>query len=187
MQLGGFLCTKQSFQWDWPELCAYWLLPAPTQRATQEKKEKANVKKEEIGKTEDGVVVDQYTLTNAHGMKAKIITYGGIITELDVPDRDGKMGDVVLGFDNLKSYLASSPYFGATVGRVANRIAKGRFTLDGKEYKLSVNNGPNSLHGGQKGFDKVVWKAEPSRDDGRRRAQAHATTARTARKAIPAI
>ena len=101
-----------------------------------------------------------YTLTNAHGMKAKIITYGGIITELDVPDRNGKMGDVVLGFDNLKSYLASSPYFGALIGRVANRVAKGRFKLDGKEYKLFVNNGPNSLHGGQKGFDKVIWHAE---------------------------
>jgi aldose 1-epimerase len=97
-----------------------------------------------------------YTLTNAHGMKAKIITYGGIITELDAPDRDGKMGDVVLGFDNLQSYLAGSPYFGALIGRVANRVAKGRFTLDGREYKLFVNNGPNALHGGEKGFDKVV-------------------------------
>ena len=115
----------------------------------------------EFGKMPDGKEVDMYTLTNAHGMKAKIITYGGIITELDVPDRNGKMGDVVLGFDNLKSYLTSSPYFGALIGRVANRIAKGRFKLDGKEYKLFVNNGPNSLHGGQKGFDKVVWQAEP--------------------------
>ena len=120
------------------------------------------VAKAEFGKTPDGKEVDLYTLTNAHGMKAKIITYGGIITELDAPDRDGKMGDVVLGFDNLKSYLAGSPYFGALIGRVANRIAKGRFTLDGKEYKLFINNGPNALHGGEKGFDKVVWKAEPA-------------------------
>jgi aldose 1-epimerase len=118
------------------------------------------VTKAEFGKTPDGKQVDLYTLTNAHGMKAKIITYGGIITELDAPDRDGKMGDVVLGFDNLQSYLAGSPYFGALIGRVANRIAKGRFKLDGKEYKLSVNNGPNALHGGEKGFDKVVWRAE---------------------------
>ncbi|MGH7173580.1 MAG: aldose epimerase family protein [Gemmataceae bacterium] len=125
------------------------------------KKEKASVKKEAFGKTSDGVAVEQYTLTNTHGMTAKIITYGGILTELDVPDRDGKLGDVVLGFDNLKDYLAGHPYFGATVGRVANRIAKGEFTLDGKKYKLAVNNAPNSLHGGQKGFDKVVWKAEP--------------------------
>ena len=106
-------------------------------------------------------------------MKAKIITYGGIITELDAPDRDGKMGDVVLGFDNLKGYLAGHPYFGALVGRVANRVAKGQFTLDGKEYKLAINNGPNSLHGGEKGFDKVVWKAEPVEARGRRGAQAH--------------
>ncbi len=119
------------------------------------------VAKTEFGKTPDGKDVDLYTLTNAHGMKAKITTYGGIITELDAPDRDGKMGDVVLGFDNLKNYLAGDPYFGAIIGRVANRIAKGRFTLDNKEYKLFVNNGPNALHGGQKGFDKVVWRAEP--------------------------
>ena len=124
------------------------------------KKEKASVKKESFGKTSDGVAVEQYILTNTNGMTAKIITYGAILTELDVPDRDGKMGDVVLGFDNLKDYLAGHPYFGATVGRVANRIAKGEFTLDGKKYKLAVNNAPNSLHGGQKGFDKVVWKAE---------------------------
>jgi aldose 1-epimerase len=119
------------------------------------------VAKKEFGKTPDGKQVDLYTLTNAHGMKAKIITYGGILTELDAPDRDGKMGDVVLGFDNLQSYLAGSPYFGALIGRVANRVAKGRFTLDGKEYKLFVNNGPNALHGGEKGFDKVVWRAKP--------------------------
>jgi aldose 1-epimerase len=93
-------------------------------------------------------------------MTAKVMTYGAILTELHVPDRDGKPADVVLGFDNLDAYLAGHPHFGATTGRVANRIAKGRFTLDGKEYKLAVNNGPNSLHGGLKGFDKVVWKAE---------------------------
>ncbi len=119
------------------------------------------VAKAEFGKTADGTPVDLYTLTNAHGMKAKIITYGGVVTELDAPDRDGKMGDVVLGFDNLKSYLAGDPYFGALIGRVANRVAKGRFTLGGKEYKLVKNNGPNALHGGEKGFDKVVWKGEP--------------------------
>src|SRR4029077_12931965 len=100
--------------------------------------------------------------TNANGMKAKVTTYGGILTELAVPDRDGKLGNVVLGFDNLAGYLAGHPHFGATTGRVANRIAKGKFTLDGKEYKLAVNNGPNSLHGGTKGFDKYVWKVEKS-------------------------
>lgn len=122
---------------------------------------KPSVEKKLFGKTSDGAAVDLFTLTNAKGMKAKVMTYGAILTELDVPDRDGKVGDVVLGFDNLASYLAGHPHFGATTGRVANRIAKGKFTLDGKEYKLAVNNGPNSLHGGLKGFDKVVWKAEP--------------------------
>src|SRR5579875_1662088 len=128
--------------------------------AQRETKEKLNVKKEAFGKSPDGVEIDQYILTNANGMTAKIITYGAILTELDVPDRDGKLGDVVLGFDNLKDYLERNPHFGATTGRVANRIAKGKFTLDGKEYKLAVNNGPNSLHGGLKGFDKKVWKAQ---------------------------
>ncbi len=130
--------------------------------APEDGKVAARLESANFGMTEDGTPVTLYTLTNAHGLKAKIMTYGGILTELDVPDRDGKMGDVVLGFDDLKGYLAGHPYFGALVGRVANRVAKGRFTLDGKEYKLAVNNGPNSLHGGLKGFDKVVWKAEPN-------------------------
>jgi aldose 1-epimerase len=119
------------------------------------------LEKKPFGKTDDGTPVDLYILTNGRGMTAKVMTYGAILTELDVPDKDGKPEDVVLGFDDLKGYLAGHPFFGATVGRVANRIAKGRFTLNGKEYKLAVNNGPNALHGGKKGFDKMVWKAEP--------------------------
>jgi aldose 1-epimerase len=115
----------------------------------------------EFGKLPDGTVVQEFTLTNTSGAKAKIITYGATLTELHVPDKDGKLGDVVLGFDDLKGYLGNDPYFGSTVGRVANRIAKGKFTLDGKEYTLATNNGPNALHGGKKGFDKVIWKAEP--------------------------
>jgi aldose 1-epimerase len=121
---------------------------------------KPTVEKIPFGKAADGAEIDLFILTNANGMKAKITTYGSILTELDVPDRDGKLGNVVLGFDNLAGYLAGHPHFGATTGRVANRIAKGKFTLDGKEYKLAVNNGPNALHGGLKGFDKVVWKGE---------------------------
>ena len=113
----------------------------------------------DFGKTPEGTPVELYVLTNGK-MTAKVMTYGAILTELQVPDRNGKLGDVVLGFDNLASYLAGHPYFGATTGRVANRVAGGKFTLDGKEYKLAVNNGPNSLHGGLKAFDKVVWKAE---------------------------
>jgi aldose 1-epimerase len=108
--------------------------------------------------------VELFTLTNSSGLVAKISNYGTIITELHVPDRTGKIDDVVLGFDNLEQYLKGHPYFGCTVGRVANRIAKGRFTLEGKTYHLAVNNVPNHLHGGLKGFDKVLWKAEPQPD-----------------------
>lgn len=119
------------------------------------------VQQSPFGKLPDGQAIEQYTLTNRHGIVAKIITYGGIVTELHVPDRNGTSADVALGFNNVDQYLAGHPYFGALVGRVANRIAKGKFSLDGKEYALAVNNGPNSLHGGLKGFDKQVWKARP--------------------------
>ncbi len=115
--------------------------------------------KEPFGTAPDGTPVDLYTLRNSSGMEARIMTYGGIIVSLKVPDKDGKLGDVVLGYDNLDSYVKNSPYFGAMIGRYGNRIAKGHFTLDGKEYTLAVNNGPNSLHGGLKGFDKRNWKA----------------------------
>src|SRR3954451_22097093 len=123
-----------------------------------ESRERARVETMDFGKTPDGTPVDLYVLTNGR-MTVKVMTYGAIITEIDVPDREGKASDVVLGFDQLSGYLAGHPYFGAAVGRVANRVARGAFTLDGKDYKLAVNNGPNSLHGGLKGFDKVVWDA----------------------------
>jgi aldose 1-epimerase len=122
----------------------------------------ARITKSNFGKLPDGTSVEQYTLINASGAFCKIITYGGIITEFFVPDKNGKLGDVVVGFDNLEQYLGSHPYFGAITGRFANRIAKGKFALDGKTYSLAINNGPNALHGGLKGFDKVVWKATPS-------------------------
>lgn len=134
--------------------CAVQAAPAP-QAAT------SPAVKTAFGQTKEGVAVEQYTLTNGHGMIAKVITYGATLTDLIVPDRDGKPGDVVLGYDKLQPYLAGVPYFGATIGRVGNRIAKGRFTLSGKTYTLATNNGPNHLHGGNKGFDKVVWKAQP--------------------------
>jgi aldose 1-epimerase len=120
-----------------------------------------NVEKDIFGKTADGKIVERYTLTNKNGSLARVITYGATLTELLVQDREGNLGDVVLGFDTLEQYEKESPYFGCTTGRVANRIAKGRFALDGVEYRLAVNNGPNHLHGGLKGFDKVVWKAAP--------------------------
>src|SRR5437763_8219716 len=119
----------------------------------------AKVTKESFGKTSDGQNVDIYTLTNRRGAEVKITSYGGIITSLRVPDRNGKLGDIVLGFDNLDAYLKGHPYFGAIIGRYGNRIAKGRFILDGVEYKLAVNNGENRLHGGIKGLVKVVWNA----------------------------
>jgi aldose 1-epimerase len=114
---------------------------------------------EPFGKTQDGKAVELYTLKNAHGLTAKVMTYGAILTQMDVPDKAGQFADVALGFSDLESYLKGHPYFGATVGRYANRIAAGKFSLDGHDYKLAVNNGPNSLHGGLKGFDKVVWTA----------------------------
>jgi aldose 1-epimerase len=119
-----------------------------------------DIKKEAFGKT-DGKDVHLYTLTNANGVQVKITNYGGIVTSIIVPDRQGKLADVVLGFDNLDDYIKKSPYFGCIVGRYGNRIANGRFTLDGKEYTLAQNNGQNNLHGGVKGFDKVVWDAQP--------------------------
>jgi aldose 1-epimerase len=121
----------------------------------------SSTEKSSFGKLPDGTGVDLYTLTNTNGVVAKVTNYGTIITELHVPDRNHKLGDVVLGFDNLAQYLKGHPCFGCTVGRVANRIAKGRFVLDGKTYTLAINNGPNHLHGGRKGFDKVLWKAAP--------------------------
>ncbi|MDQ3814359.1 MAG: galactose mutarotase, partial [Armatimonadota bacterium] len=116
-----------------------------------------------FGKTTDGKAATLYTLTNSHGVQAQITNYGGIVTVLKVPDRRGWLGDVVLGYDNLADYIKDTPYFGALIGRYGNRIANGKFTLDGKTYMLAKNNGPNHLHGGIKGFDKVVWKARPVR------------------------
>ena len=111
--------------------------------------------------TKDGKPVILYTLTNARGAQVKILNYGGVVQSVLVPDRRGRLGDVVLGFDTLPRYEKDSPYFGALIGRYGNRIARGRFTLDDKTYKLFVNNGPNSLHGGKAGFDKKVWSAIP--------------------------
>jgi aldose 1-epimerase len=126
---------------------------------------KMSIKKQVFGKTEDGKNVDLYTLTNSTGLNAKIMTYGGIVTSLQVPDRNGNFADIVLGCDSLDEYIKGSPYFGALIGRFGNRIAKGKFTLDGVEYTLATNNGPNHLHGGIKGFDKVVWNAKQMQTD----------------------
>jgi aldose 1-epimerase len=108
----------------------------------------------------NGHRVELFTLENKNGVEARITTYGGIIVSLKVPDRSGALGDVALGFDKLDDYVKRNPFFGAITGRYANRIAKGQFTLDGKQYHLAINNGPNSLHGGKSGFDKKVWRAK---------------------------
>jgi aldose 1-epimerase len=133
--------------------------------------EAATIAKSNFGTTQDGKPVDLYTMTNRHGMTVKFISYGGIITEIDAPDRRARSANVVLGFKTLREYESKNPFFGALVGRYANRIAKGRFELDGATYQLAVNNGPNALHGGVKGFDKQVWEvqAEPRRDPRHRR------------------
>jgi aldose 1-epimerase len=120
-----------------------------------------------FGKTKDGTEVQLYTLTNANGMVVKITNYGGIVTEIHVPDREGKMADVALGYGGLEDYLAGSPYFGCITGRYANRIAKGMFRIEGKEYSLAKNNGDNHLHGGEVGFDKRVWEAERIEEGGK--------------------
>jgi len=116
-----------------------------------------NVKMTSFGKTADGKAIDLYTLTNASGVQTAITNYGAIVVSVKVPDRQGKLADVVLGFDALKGYLAKHPYFGAIVGRYGNRIANGKFTLDGKQYTLAQNDGQQHLHGGVRGFDKAVW------------------------------
>lgn len=126
----------------------------------------AKISKRLFGKV-DGRDVYLYTLDNRGGLKVSITNYGGIITAMEFPDKNGKTGDVVLGYDSLDQYIANNPYFGAMVGRYANRIARGRFSLDGKTYTLAVNNGKNSLHGGLKGFDKVVWDVEEFSDSAR--------------------
>ena len=125
--------------------------PAPTSGASST----------QFGTLANGQSTQLYTLRNAHGIEIQLTNYGGIITSLKTPDRTGRIADIVLGYDNLPAYVANSPYFGAIVGRYANRIARGHFTLDGTTYTLAINNGPNSLHGGLRGFDKVVWNARP--------------------------
>ena len=126
-----------------------------------------NLSSADYGTTPEGENVRIHTLTNTAGIEVRVITYGGIIVSLRTPDRDGNFDDIVLGFDSLEGYLSKHPFFGTLVGRYANRISKGRFTLDGVQYKLARNNGENHLHGGIKGFDKVVWRDRPLEvDDG---------------------
>lgn len=125
-----------------------------------------DIQQQLFGKTESGLPVDLFTLSNDNGLGVKISNYGGIVVSVMTPDRQGEFGDIVLGFDTLEEYVRQNPYFGCIVGRYANRIAQGKFKLDGVEYKLAQNNGQNHLHGGIKGFDKVVWTAEAVTGEG---------------------
>lgn len=161
MVLGGRICMLAFLMVLGPEFAS----SSRGQEAQAEAKHEAHVVKAAFGKLPDGTEIESYTLYNTRGASAKIITYGATLTELHVPGKNGKLGDVVLGFDNLEGYDSGPhPYFGATIGRYGNRIASGKFTLDGKEYQLAINNAPNSLHGGPTGFDKRVWKAEELKD-----------------------
>ncbi len=123
------------------------------------------VERKSLGTTAEGIEIDEYTLAAGAGLRAQVMTYGATLTRVEVPDRDGDRAVVTLYLDSLDDYLAGHPFLGSIAGRYANRIAGGRFTLDGVEYKLATNNGPNHLHGGEVGFDKAVWQAEPFDDD----------------------
>jgi aldose 1-epimerase len=127
---------------------------------------KMDIQKLDFGEMPDGRKVDLYVLTNGKGLSAQIMTYGATLVSLGVPDRNGDVADITLGCDSLEGYMEASPYFGSTVGRYANRIANGKFTLEGIEYTLATNNGENHLHGGIKGFDKVLWQSEPFKEEG---------------------
>ncbi|PQV63711.1 aldose 1-epimerase [Abditibacterium utsteinense] len=133
----------------------FYFVAAPASAAPSTISQKA------FGTLKNGQKITLFTLTNSQGARAEIMNYGAIIRSLSVRDRAGKFGDVVLGFDTLDQYVKGDAYFGTVAGRYANRIAKGRFTLDGKTYKLATNNGPNHLHGGKVGFDRRVWRAMP--------------------------
>lgn len=143
----------------WPALLGMAAMLLASAVANAKGKPKA-IEKVKWGELADGNQVDLYTLTSKNGLVAKITNYGALLTELHVPDRNGKLGDIVLGYTSLSAYMDNSPYFGATVGRVANRIANATFDLEGKTYKLAANSGAHTLHGGKKGWDKMAWDAQ---------------------------
>ncbi len=160
--IGIFLLATAGCSKPASEQAASEAATAPTAQAN------TNMARTSFGTLPDGTALELFTLKNPSGMEVSVTNYGGIITSLKVPDRDGKIDDVTLGYESIDGYLKSTPYFGAIIGRYGNRIAKAQFTLDGKTYKLPANDGPNTLHGGLKGFDKVVWTAEPFEREGER-------------------
>lgn len=144
----------------WPQLLAASLIAGCLFGCATTSGPILQVSREPFGTTADGTPVELFTLRNHRGAEARISNYGGIVVSLKVPDRNGQLGDVVLGYDKLADYIKETPYFGCLVGRYGNRIARGHFSLDGRVYTLATNNYPNHLHGGNKGFDKVVWQAK---------------------------
>lgn len=163
-------------------LASVMLFAAPGTQAAEKKNDMKRIEKSDFGKTREGAAVTLYTLKNAKGMTAKIMTYGALLTELHTADRNGNFKTIVLGFDNLEQYLKGHPFFGAIAGRYANRIAKGKFSLDGKEYTLATNNGRNHLHGGKVGFDKKNWTAQELPD---KNAVAFSTTSADGEEGYP--
>ncbi|GMV92552.1 MAG: aldose 1-epimerase [Candidatus Hydrogenedentota bacterium] len=141
--------------------CSTWMVVVIAVAGLATAQAKVQISERPFGQMPDGGVVTAFTLTNANGVKATLIELGATLVSLEVPDRDGNMADVVLGWDTVEDYLDHGSFFGCIAGRYANRIAKGKFTLDGTEYTLATNNEPNHLHGGNVGFDKVVWKGVP--------------------------
>ena len=137
-----------------------------TEQETQEEIAAVTITKSDFGQTADGEAVEKYTMANANGMTLEVITYGGIITSWTAPNKEGNYENIVLGYDNLEQYVENNPYFGALIGRFGNRIANGKFSIDGTAYQLETNDGNNHLHGGAKGFDKVIWTAEADESAG---------------------
>src|SRR3954451_19278048 len=152
-------------------LCAALAVLGAVVLAATAQAQSARIVQSGFGRLADGTAVDRFTMTNTRRMSISVITYGGTLQSVRVPGRNGRLRNVTLGFSNLAgytspAYLKSNPYFGALIGRYGNRIAKGRFTLDGQSFQLPINNDPNSLHGGTVGFDKLVWSAEEVRSGG---------------------
>jgi len=147
-------------KWILSVVCAALILTTCSCSKNLKGDNKTMINKKPFGKV-DGKNVDLYLLTNANGLKMSITTYGGTMVSLEVPDKNGKLGDILLGCETIDGFVKNTAYLNAIIGRYGNRIGKGQFTLDGKTYKLAINNGPNHLHGGLKGFDKVIWNAEP--------------------------
>ncbi len=162
---GPVRSAGRSLRWGAAAVLAGLAVLAPLRAQDQSDSRKGpTVTKAPFGKTPDGAAASLFTLTNASGARVTLTDYGARIVKVEVPDRSGKLADVTLGFDRLDKYVAHTAHFGCTTGRFGNRIARGRFTLDGKEYELATNNGPNHLHGGVKGIDRYVWKAEELRE-----------------------